>query len=189
MHYLYETPWWLPAGIAAVGVVLFMVGTSKGEKRLRLAGAGVVALAVLLIGLSWALKSEREIVEERTRGMLTAIEKRDWQTFRGYLHPKIVVVGSVQGPERVAGAVEAAVRLFDIDSLRVSALDAVVEGETIQVSVQVVAHGKNTMQPTGWQLDWRKDQTGQWTLFDVDARDAPGFDASWARNRSWMVRP
>ena len=189
MHYLYEIPWWLPTLIAAAGVILFMAAASKGDKRLRLAGFSVVALAVLLVALSWVLKSEREVVEQRTRALLNAVEKRDWAAFRGHLHPKIVVVGSIRGPDQVAGVLEGAAKFFDLQSLRVSALDAAAEGDTVQVSLQVVAHGRNGVaQPTGWHLEWRKDAGGQWTLFDVDARDAPGFDASWARGRSWVFR-
>jgi hypothetical protein len=188
MHYLYETPWWLPTLVALIGVVLFMAAASQRDKRLRLAGVVVVAVAVLLVGVSWALKSEREIVEDRTRGLLTAIETRDWTGLRSYLHPKVGVVGRFSGQDEVASAVKMAVSFLDINALRVSALDATVEGDTVQVSLQVVAHGRNLTQPTGWQLEWRKDAAGQWVLFDVDTRDAPGFDASRAREQSRMFR-
>ena len=48
MNYIYETPWWLPSGIALLGIILFITGNNRLEKRLRLAGILVVALAVIL---------------------------------------------------------------------------------------------------------------------------------------------
>jgi hypothetical protein len=188
MHYLYETPWWLPTLIAVLGVILFMSGASSADKRLRLAGVCIIAVAILLVALSWFLKSDREIVENRTRAMLATVEKRDWPAFRRYLHPKIAVVGRLRGPDEVSAALQGAAGFFDLQSLRVSALDAIVEADTIQVSLQVVAHGRGGPQPTGWQLEWRKNADGQWTLFDVEARDAPGFNASWVRDRPFNFR-
>ena len=41
MNYIYETPWWLPTGIALLGVILLVTGNNRVDKRLRLAGIGV----------------------------------------------------------------------------------------------------------------------------------------------------
>src|SRR6266581_9667179 len=48
MNYIYETPWWLPTGIALLGVILFVTGNNRLEKRLRIAGIIVIAFAVIL---------------------------------------------------------------------------------------------------------------------------------------------
>src|SRR5688572_4766263 len=55
---LFDTPWWLPAGIAAAGVVLFISGNKRQETRVRLAGVIAVALAALLMGVSYLVDTD-----------------------------------------------------------------------------------------------------------------------------------
>src|SRR5882724_8157377 len=89
MNYIYETPWWLPTGIALLGFILFVTGNNRMEKRLRLAGIIVIALAVILAVASYLLDSDREKVVKRTYGLVESVEKRDWERMKTYLNPNV----------------------------------------------------------------------------------------------------
>jgi len=91
MNYIYETPWWLPTGIALLGVILFVTGNNRLEKRLRTGGIVVIALAVILAVVSFLLDSDREKVVKRTNAWVQSVEARDWNRMATYLHPNVAV--------------------------------------------------------------------------------------------------
>src|SRR2546426_2283439 len=92
MNYIYETPWWLPTGIALLGIILFVTGNNRLEKRLRLAGIVIVALAVILALVSFFLDSDREKVIKRSNALVESIDARDWSRLATYLHPNVTIV-------------------------------------------------------------------------------------------------
>jgi 4-amino-4-deoxy-L-arabinose transferase-like glycosyltransferase len=85
---LFDTPWWLLALLAVAGAALFISGNARLEKRLKLAGLGLVAAAVLLLALSRLVDTDREKVEKQTRQLMAAVVQRDQQGVRRQLHPQ-----------------------------------------------------------------------------------------------------
>ena len=125
MNYIYETPWWLPTGIALLGIILFVTGNNRLEKRLRLAGIAVIALAVILALVSYLLDSDREKVIKRTHGLVESVEKRDWARMANYLHPN-VTIATFSGRDAVVTAAKNAAEYSDLRQVRVISLDATV---------------------------------------------------------------
>src|SRR5258705_8159002 len=103
MTYIYETPWWLPAGIAMLGLILFVTGNNRLEKKLKWAGIAAIAFAICLAVLSFLLDSDREKVIKRTRGLVESVNARDWNRMGTYLHPN-VTVSMWTGRDRVVNA-------------------------------------------------------------------------------------
>src|SRR5215213_10065124 len=88
---LFDTPWWLPAVIAAAGVVLFVTGNRRVENKLRLAGVGVICIAILLTAVSYFVDTPRETAERRSRELVDAFERGDFEAMRKILHPTTAV--------------------------------------------------------------------------------------------------
>ena len=88
---LFDPPWYLPAAVAVFGIYLFVHGNRRQEGKLRAAGAGVVLLAVALFFVGRVMETDREIVERRSRQLVTAVDKQDWNALRSLLDPKASV--------------------------------------------------------------------------------------------------
>src|SRR6476646_3389166 len=85
---LFHTPWWLPVTIAGVGVVLFITGNNRVEAKVRNAGLAIVALAILLVGVSWLVDTDLEKAVKDTKALVRAVNDRDWATMTRLLDPK-----------------------------------------------------------------------------------------------------
>src|SRR5688572_16280892 len=88
---LFDTPWWLPALIAGVGIVVFVTGNKRVENRVRYAGLGILLLAVALVVVSYLVETPNEVAERRSRELVHAFEQRDWAAMTSILDPGAIV--------------------------------------------------------------------------------------------------
>src|SRR5437016_2951030 len=88
---LFHTPWWLPAGIAVLGVVLFWTGNNRLETRVRTAGLIVIALAVVLGVVSYLVDTDLERAVDRSRDLTRSVEHHDWEKMRSILDERTSV--------------------------------------------------------------------------------------------------
>jgi hypothetical protein len=174
MNYIYETPWWLPTGIALLGVILFVTGNNRLEKRIRLAGIIVVALAVILALLSFFLDSDREKVIKRTRALVQSVEARDWDRMGSYLHPN-VTIAVFNGREAVINGTRRAAEASDLRQARIVSLDAtVLPDQIVRVTVRVNGTIRDGSLPTDWTLEWEETDAG-WVVHTITPEGGPGI--------------
>src|SRR4051794_35028905 len=174
MNYIYETPWWLPTGIALLGVILFVTGNNRLEKRLRLAGIVVIALAVVLAVVSFLLDSDRERVVKRTHGLVESVEARDWNRMGTYLHPNVAIV-TFTGRDAVVAATRNAAEYSDLRQVRVVSLDATeLPDETIRATLRVNTNLRDGTGLTDWVLEWEKTDAGG-VVRNITPEGGPGI--------------
>jgi hypothetical protein len=174
MNYIYETPWWLPTGIALLGIILFITGNNRLEKRLRLAGIIVVALAVILAVVSYFLDSDREKVIKRTNALVQTVERRDWDGMGAYLHPD-VTISVFAGREQVVNGTKRAAEYSDLKQARVVSLDAtVLPDRIIRVTMRVNGTTRDGSLPTDWTLEW-EETDGGWVVRNITPDGGPGI--------------
>ena len=173
MNYIYETPWWLPTGIALLGVILLVTGNNRVDKRLRLAGIIVIALAVVLAVVSFLLDSPREKVIKRSYGLVESVEKRDWNRMGTYLHSNVAVV-NLTGRELVISATKNAAEWSDLKQARILSLDATVLPDRIRVTMRVSGTIRDGSLPTDWTLEWEKVD-GAWVVSNITPEGGPGI--------------
>src|SRR3954469_15851987 len=172
MNYISETPWWLPTGIALLGVILFITGNNRAEKRLRLAGIVVIALAIVLAGVSYLLDSPREKVVKRTYALVDSIEKRDWDRMGTYLH-STVTVSVFSGREQVVNGTRRAAEYSELKQARVASLDAtVLPDQIIRVTMRVNGQTRDGALPTDWGLEWEETDAG-WVVRNITPEGGP----------------
>src|SRR6266446_5260937 len=111
--------------LSLLGIILFITGNNRLEKRLRLAGIIVIALAVILAVVSFLLDSDREKVVKRTNALVQSVEARDWTRMATYLHPN-VTVSVFAGRDQVVNGTRRAAEYSDLRQARVISLDATV---------------------------------------------------------------
>jgi hypothetical protein len=173
MNYIYETPWWLPTGIALLGVILFVTGNNRLEKRLRLAGIIVVALAVILAVVSFLLDSDREKVIKRTNAFVQSVERRDWDQMGTFLHPN-VAISVFSGREQVVNGTKRAAEYSDLRQARVVSMDATVLPDQIRVTMRVNGTTRDGSLPTDWTLEW-EELDGNWVVRNITPDGGPGI--------------
>ena len=173
MNYIYETPWWLPTGIALLGIILFVTGNNRLEKRLRLAGIIVIALAVVLALVSFLLDSDREKVIKRTNALVDSIEARQWDRMASYLSPNINIVG-FSGRDAVVKATQNAAEASNLKQVRVVSLDATVLPDHIRATLRVNTTLRDGTGLTDWALEWEETDAG-WVVRNITPEGGPGL--------------
>jgi len=186
MNYIYETPWWLPTGIALLGFILFVTGNNRMEKRLRLAGIIVIALAVILAVASYLLDSDREKVVKRTYGLVESVEKRDWERMKTYLNPNVSLTVFI-GRDALVNAAKNAAEYSDLKQVRVVSLDAtVLPDQGIRATLRVTTALRDGTGLTDWVLEWEQVD-GVWMVRNITPEGGPGITGGmledYIRNR------
>ena len=77
MELLFDIPWYIPAGLAAAGVGVFLWANARLRKRERLVGLGIVALAILLTAVSYFVDTPLETVIRQSRLFADAVVAKD----------------------------------------------------------------------------------------------------------------
>jgi hypothetical protein len=176
MNYIYETPWWLPAGIALLGLILLVTGNNRLEKKLKIAGIIVISLGVLLAVASYFLDSEREKVMKKTQALVSSVEARDWNRMKTLLHPN-VTVSVFAGRDRVVEATRTAAEYADVKNVRITSLDATeLPDEIIRATLGVHASMKDGASLTNWDVEWEKTDEG-WVARNIVPRGGPGISS------------
>ena len=164
---LFDTPWWLPAGIAAVGVLIFISANKRQDAKTRNAGLGVVLLAGVLLLASYLVDTDKEKVIDRTNALVRAVDKREWEAFRALLDPDTTFAGYTGRDELAEGAKLSAER-FNIRSASVRSL--VVKDSQTLITVTVNALSQQDLPPyplpSTWEFDWQQ-QGDEWLLYQI----------------------
>jgi len=179
MDYLYETPWWLPTGIALVGVVLISNGRGRLLKR---AGIVIVVLAAALAVAGHLLESDRERVVASSARLIRAAGAGQWDTVRSVLHPDVAVRGMWNGRDEVLSNGRAAAERW---ALRWAEMSATTPGRQVdnEFSIQVQARARfeeGVANVSNWELIWIKEGD-RWLLYEVSPVDGPGLAAEMVR--------
>jgi len=161
---LFHTPWWLPSGIAVLGIVLFITGNNRQEFRIRTAGLIAVLLAVLLAVVSYFVDTDLERAVDRSRNLTRSVEHHDWQIMRNILdaHTSVGVLGAANVyalREQIVNGAQQGVELYGLQHIRILSLDGRQDGSLITVTMDVLTEQTQPPPtlPSSWQFDW--DQT------------------------------
>ena len=171
---LFDTPWWLPAAIATAGVVIFVSGNRRTENKIRLAGVAVICLAALLTAVSYYVDTPRETAQRRTRELVDAFERGDFDAMTSILHPDTVV--TLHGAqiynsrdEIIAGA-KTAHSKYGFKSVNVlfSNVEQVQTSITVTITLLSEQNAMASTLTSEWQFEWQQRADG-WSLVEVRA--------------------
>lgn len=178
--FLFDTPFWLPLGIAAVGVFLFITGNRRQETRVRTAGVAAIALAVLLTAVSYFVDTDAEKVERRTREMVSAFVAKDWATLQGMMDPRAnLTVGGLtlfDGREQIMAAARRAQERDQFSSIVVTSLttESSERGDFITAALGVTSNQEATAGrpvPSQWEFEWQRGADKGWAVTQIRAME------------------
>jgi hypothetical protein len=180
-----EIPWYIPASLLLVAVVMLWTGNARVDRKLKRIGLAAFLAGVLLMLVSWMLVSNREVVMSQTRQLVRAVETRDWTKMQTLMHPKALAY-SVTGRESLTHAVRGGVEWIDLKSITITSVSTRPETEVLTVVLGVYSNAKPEFSlPTNWELDWAYID-GRWQLAEIRGLD--GWAARATNLAAWIER-
>ncbi len=172
--FMAEVPWYVPASILLIGVVVWYTGNSRAETRIQRTGLGVVLLGLLVMMTSWFLVSDRERVAGLSRELVKAVAARDWARMEAMLHPQAAAF-VFKGRGAVCNATRLSVERIDLKSASATGLTVRTDNHDGFVAAMAVystatAAEANTL--TNWELDWEYID-GRWQVMEIRGMDGP----------------
>jgi hypothetical protein len=163
---LFETPWWLPTSLIGVGIIIFLAGNRRQEKKLLTIGIVLVFLGITNALVSYFVMTDTEKVVARTKQLVAAVNSRDWDTFGSLLDPQTSLDGYHNRAQLVAGAKATADRI-GLKSVRITGYDTEKHDTLIIVNIRALSEQDiaGTVL-TDWQLQWENLGNG-WLLFNI----------------------
>lgn len=171
--FLFHAAWWMLAVAAGGGVVAFVVGSRRLDKKLQRLGIALVLIAGVVAGLRLLFPTDREKLEKRSRALVKAVDAQDWNSLRTLLDADTIVSFKSRvlaaGRDNVVTAAQANWNRYTVKSVRIIGLESEQTETLITVSLEVYStqdftEGRPAL--TSWQLDYQ--QSGdQWILEKV----------------------
>jgi hypothetical protein len=176
-----ELPLYIPIAVAIVGGIL--VYSAGGEKKIRVVGASLCIAALLLLGLSWMLESDREIVERKTNEMVKAVSSKDWDRFPDYFHEKAHIL-LFDTRDSIAKAVKFNCERINLQSAKLTSSKSVENGDEWVVTFHVTANADSFSNiQTDWEAQWIKTDK-EWVISEI--RPLGGFGVTADDLAGWI---
>ena len=169
---LFDAPWWLPVGLAFLGIALFWNGNRRQEAKVRNAGLLFLLGAVLVLAVSHFVDTDLEKATDDSKALVYAVEKRDWPKLTAVLSPttSLHVLGGaaeIYGTrgEIIDGA-KKAVDQYGLKNVRILSTTPEQTDTVINITMTVMSEQDFAgagMITTTWQFEWQQ-MGASWTL-------------------------
>jgi hypothetical protein len=167
---LFDTPWWLPAVLAVVGLTLFWTGNRRQKSRPRNAGLAVLGLMVALILVSWLVDTQKEKCVKLAHQIVQAAAQHDAAALKPLLNAQTTVNNRIHGPTAIATATVMAADTYDLQSLTTLSTTPKQAQTVITVQMRVLAQSKS-YRPTTVDCEFQWNQTSEgWYLQNIEVK-------------------
>lgn len=169
-NFIFHEPWWLLGLVAVGGIVTFVFGNRRLDKKLQRVGLSLFALALLFAALRFFFPTTAERMEIRTRQLVASVDARDWNRLQSLLDPATVVgnrsVTFAGGAAAIVAMTRKSAEDFNVHSIRIIGMETTETDSLITVAIEVYSVQDATQgrpDTSSWQLDY--EQSGDhWTL-------------------------
>lgn len=172
-HHLLESPWALAATLALIGVVLFVHGARRLNRRVVIVAGVSMLLGIGVVVLATFVTTTRELLIARTREMIAATAPLDLPRLRGFVASGAQLVGPDGSPwldaEEIFRELESATHRFSIVAQDAGRLTAETPAPTLgrtSLHVRTTFGGRPPSAPiaTDWVFTWEKQTDGRWRV-------------------------
>lgn len=176
-EWIFNAPWWLPSGIAVIGLIVLFTGLRRLEPKLRNAGAAILLFGVAWFLLSYFIETDIEKCEHRTRDIVAAVAKQDWNKLSTMLDADTSLVipqsrlpiGNSGGKEMIIAGAQVTASQVGLKSVHIISMEASRDQTVITVSFSAYSVQDATQDepyPSSWQFTWQ--QRGKdWYLQEI----------------------
>ncbi|MGD0769597.1 MAG: hypothetical protein ABSB42_15550 [Tepidisphaeraceae bacterium] len=187
---LFHTSWWILAA-AVGGIAAFFIGNRRLDKKLQWIGLAVFVLAVGFGLLRFFFPTARERMEMRTRALVTAVDRKDWNALSSLLDAKTAVCNRtrllVAGRDNIVQMTRGNCEHFKVHSISVLSIQSQQVDTDVTVSLEVYSEQDPTLdrpETSSWQLDYQRSGD-DWVLEKItllrigaEGSDAQNFNPS-----------
>ncbi len=183
-RWLYEAPWTPAVALTLLGLLaawlLLRAGQAGAQGRWAVLAACTGALAGTgLVLLASSVTTMREVLVERTRGLVVAVLAGDAATVERELSPSfaLTLLGrqSSRGRDYVVSAVRGDIAArFNAKASELRWVRASMDGPAVartQVSLLASSELMGGPTPTVWMIHWRADAQGRWYVGRLEAQE------------------
>ncbi len=172
-HYLFEAPGTLATMFALVGLVLFIQGTRRLNRRVVIAAGVSVALAGGVVLLAFWITTTREMLIAQTREMIAATAPLDLSRLRRYVAPGAQLLGPDGSPwlssDEIFNELASATQRFSIvaqDARRLQAETSTPNIGRTSAHIRTTFGGQSSSSPvvTDWIFTWEMQPDGLWRI-------------------------
>ena len=186
--FLFDVPWWVPVVLAAAGIVaFFLLGR---DKRAVAAGGGLIALAIVVTAVSVLIDTPTEQAIARTRGVVEAVDARDWDRLGALLDEPTRLPGFYANRREFLAGAEATIGAVDLTSAAASKLEVKETAGIIDVFVTVWSTQAATLDrpyKSLWRFEYVPTGDGL-VLGQIEPRELGGRDVSEINSRLVRAR-
>ena len=170
---LFDSPWWLPIGLAFLGIALFWNGNRRQETKVRNAGLLFVLASILVLAVSHFVDTDLEKATKQSKALVYAVEKRDWPTLKAILDPatSLHVIGGaaeIYGTrDEIVGGAQAAVDRYGLKNVRILSTTPEQTDTVINITMTIMSEQDFTggrPLTTTWQFEWQQQGGDTWAL-------------------------
>ncbi len=158
---LFDTPWWILLCLVVGAVGLFIYANARTDNTLRKISLVLLAVPVVLAGLSWLVATDLEKAYAKTHAFVRAVEARDPRAVRDLLYPTASI--GVWDADDIAYGSKLYADRFGLKSTMVHQMQHEQTDEMITIRFSVLSqHDSSAELPVGslnssWEFSWVRD--------------------------------
>jgi hypothetical protein len=167
---LFHSSWWLLACVAAGGIAIFVAGNRRLDKNFQRVGIAIVAVAAILGLLRFCFPTARERMENRTRQIVHAFDKSDWDGMTRLLDPDTAVCNRssvlIGGKDEIIAYAKAT--RDRVKSIMILGEDSAQTDTLIKVSLNIYCDEVTQDRPITSEWEFEYEQSGKnWLLTKI----------------------
>ncbi len=151
-----NAPWWLLTLVGGLGIFLLFVGNLRHNKRILLAGLGVLAIALVLTAVSMINETPAERIRKHIQQIAVSLNMRDWEALVQHMDPGLTF-GSYGNRDAIKLGAQATAENIGLQNVRILSSEIRKQGNFYVSDLAVMSSQELTLgRPirTNWRLTW-----------------------------------
>jgi hypothetical protein len=173
---LFDAAWWVPLFVAAVGIGLFVSANRRQQEKLRLAGAGIFGLAILLVVLKFTVDTPKKASARMTREFVAAVVSGDSAKLESLLESRatlrvLTFPAMYTDSGQISRAAHEEAARIHLKEAHVRSLNVERTGPMITVTIDIITEQEEAAAPvvdSEWQFDYEEISAG-WRIREIRA--------------------
>lgn len=173
---VFDTPWWLPVLIVAIGTFVFVSGNRRQQAGTRNAGAGIIFLAILIVLLTLFVDTPKKIARRESRQLIESAVNGDWTTFQSLLEPDagLRMLGSstlYADAKELTAAAKAGTQRVHLKEAHIRSMEVTESGSMVTTTLALLTEQEEAAAPvlqSTWQFEFQQT-AGLWRIHEIRA--------------------
>lgn len=137
---LFQTPWWLPTAFILLGLGVFWTSNNRRQKGGMWGGLAIALIGIAIATTSYLVDTDQEKAVARVKHIVTAVNQKDWTTFRTLIDAQTNVYG-LRGPDQITNVVQHASERFNFGNNSITGTTVKQTDTLIEIDIRLFSQG------------------------------------------------